>query len=511
MRESFRNFRGRLSLLLLATNVIVALMVGLGALYLSDVVDLGERQAMLLALAFGIVIALALAFVEERVVSRPFNILLQAMLHVSSEESSTMPPSVVAAQSRDPFIKTMVESIFRLASASYDITSDIEDRRVILEKALNGMPIAVLLFDAEGGFVYGNKVGDQIIDYDDNQAVGEPLEKLLDLHYQTDETIQSWLEVCRKNKFREDKFWERVSLLRQDNSKNIYDVIAHYDKGDEHGIELIVALVDRTNEYMVDESELDFVALAAHELRSPITVIRGYLDVFDDELKETFTVEQRALLQKMTVSAEMLSGYVNNILNVARVDQGHIKLHIRKADWGSIVKAAHEDLTLRAQVHGRKLRLEMPDKMPEVAVDRVSITEVINNLVDNAIKYSREGDEVLIKVTSDDNQISTEVIDHGVGIPEPVVGNLFKKFYRSHRTRQGVTGTGLGLYLTKVIIDSHGGNIWVRSKEGKGSTFGFELPTYDTIADTLKAGNNDGEGIRRSSHGWIKNHSLNRR
>jgi signal transduction histidine kinase len=198
-------------------------------------------------------------------------------------------------------------------------------------------------------------------------------------------------------------------------------------------------------------------------------------------------------------------------LNVARIDQQDMKLHIVESDWREIIKEIYADLFLRAQAHGRILKLEVPDELPKVGIDRVGVTEVVNNLVDNAIKYSPEGGEITIQVTHNEEFVETTVEDRGIGIPDSVIGNLFKKFYRSHRTRAGVSGTGLGLYLCKAIIDAHGGNIWVRSKEGEGSTFGFDLPTYDSIAESIKTGNKDGGGIKRSSHGWIKNHKMYRR
>jgi two-component system, OmpR family, sensor histidine kinase VicK len=101
------------------------------------------------------------------------------------------------------------------------------------------------------------------------------------------------------------------------------------------------------------------------------------------------------------------------------------------------------------------------------------------------------------------------VQDFGVGIPSSVMPNLFSKFYRDHRNRAQIGGTGLGLYLSKAIISAHGGNIWVQSKEGEGSTFGFTLMPYERLAEELK--NSDNNEIVRGAHGWIKNHSLYRR
>jgi len=293
-----------------------------------------------------------------------------------------------------------------------------------------------------------------------------------------------------------------------DNTRQIFDVLASYNKDESHGVEVSLGLIERTEKYLADESEMDFVAVAAHELRGPITIIRGYLDVFKKELKGTLSVEHIGLLEKAVISAEQLSDTVNNILNIARIDQEHIQLHIRETDWIEVLKEAYENLQLRAKVHGRVLRLEVPESLPAVAVDRGSILEVINNLVDNAIKYSPEGGQVIISAKAQDSFVSTTVQDFGIGIPKAVIGKLFKKFYRSHRSKQAVTGTGLGLYISKVIVDSHGGNIWVRSKEGEGSTFGFELPTYESVKDAIKKGEADGSVIKRSSHGWIKNHTM---
>jgi signal transduction histidine kinase len=175
------------------------------------------------------------------------------------------------------------------------------------------------------------------------------------------------------------------------------------------------------------------------------------------------------------------------------------------------LEAAINDLRLRAQVRGITLESEITsDDFPPVGVDRVSIYEVINNLVDNAIKYSGTGKRIIVhsKLTTD-GEVETTVQDFGVGIPESVMPNLFNKFYRNHRNRAQIGGTGLGLYLSKAIVAAHGGNIWVRSKEGEGSTFGFTVLPYTKLADAQKNSNN--EGIVRGAHGWIKNHSLYRR
>lgn len=166
-------------------------------------------------------------------------------------------------------------------------------------------------------------------------------------------------------------------------------------------------------------------------------------------------------------------------------------------------------MRLRAQVHNKTIEVNIQPNLPTVALDRVSIQEVINNLLDNAIKYSGEAEKQIIVSTrlNKEGLVETSVQDFGVGMPNNVVQNLFEKFYRNHRTQAQFGGSGLGLYLSKAIISAHGGQIGVTSKEGQGSTFSFTLLPYSQLADELK----DNKEITRSAHGWIKNHSMYRR
>ena len=166
-------------------------------------------------------------------------------------------------------------------------------------------------------------------------------------------------------------------------------------------------------------------------------------------------------------------------------------------------------MQLRAKVRGITFDLKIDDDLPKVGADAVSIYEVVNNLLDNAIKYSKPNGVVTIHAyLTQDGRIETTVQDNGVGIPESAMGNLFDKFYRDYRNRTQVGGTGMGLYLSKAIVTAHGGNIWVRSKEGQGSTFGFTLIPYSKLEQDKKGEKGD---IVRTAHGWIKNHSMYRR
>lgn len=487
--------------------MIVAIVVA-GSFYVClEILELETTISAAVAMGLGLLTVLVIGTFGQRYLARPVDSISSVVAHIQNDEGMEQ---VEPGRLGGEYIKQLNQKILNTATMGSKHASEIDSRRAYIEYILKSIPLAVFVFDTERNLQYANEKGLSYLDIDYKESLGMHQRKVLPLEFQSDETLDSWLAFSKDNKIKNDSFWERVSLVRTDTTRHIFDVVAHYSKDDAAGAETILVLNERTEEYVADETELDFVAVAAHELRGPITIIRGYLDVFEDEMKDTFTVEQLGLLEKTVISAEQLSDTVNNILNIARIDQEHMSLHLRETNWLEVINEAYENLSLRAKVHGRVLKLSIPEGLPAIAVDRASIMEVISNLVDNAIKYSPEGGEVIIGVKQDGDFISTTVTDQGVGIPKSVIGNLFKKFYRSHRTKQAVTGTGLGLYISKVIVDSHGGNIWVRSTEGKGSTFGFEIPTYESVAEALKKRDNDGQGIKRSSHGWIKNHSMRR-
>lgn len=502
-----KKYRLKIYNFVLLYGVILVFLVSVAWLIAVELLRLDHLTAASISVGIGLIVALVVATIGQKTLSGPLNSISSAITHVLNTKAQQ---TVEISKLGEDYVRELSQQIFNIAAMGSKHASEIDAKRAYIECILKSIPLGVFVFDKDGMLQFANEKGRTYLDINYKDAVGMHQGKVLPLDFQSDETLNKWLEFSKDSKIKNDKFWERVSLVRTDASRHIFDVVAHYSKDDSAGIETVLVVNERTEEYIADETELDFVAVAAHELRGPITIIRGYLDVFEDELKGTFTVEQLGLLQKASVSAEQLSDTVNNILNIARIDQEHMSLHIRESNWADVINEAYENLRLRAQVHGRTLKLDIPETLPNIAVDHSSIMEVINNLVDNAIKYSPEGGEILISVKHDGDFISTTVQDNGVGIPKSVIGNLFKKFYRSHRTKQTVTGTGLGLYISKVIVDSHGGNIWVRSKEGHGATFGFELPTYESVADALKKGHNDGQGIKRSSHGWIKNHSMHR-
>jgi two-component system phosphate regulon sensor histidine kinase PhoR len=456
---------------------------------------------MIVFVILPVVILQVFAFVVVlRYALSPLDILSRAIAHVSNETNDVTPPNINGTYHERTGLKPMVETIYNLTvngptKPAQSTSSGLES--TILDK----LPSGVIALDANRKIIFAN--GSAPVQ---TNSKGE---KSIQLIFENEDKLDSWLTHAEKNAVSETHAWARVQNVLPDKpDRRLFDVVAQYAKGGEGGVETLIITIDRTSHYAADEEDMDFIALAAHELRGPITVIRGYLDVLADELHDKVSDDQLELFKRLSVSANRLSGYINNILNVSRYDRRHLQLHLREDKLSDIYTGIADDLTLRASTQNRLLSVDIPADLPTVAADRNSLSEVLANLVDNAIKYSNEGGSVEVTAAIDGDFVKCSVTDHGIGIPSGVVSHLFSKFYRSHRSRQTVAGTGLGLYISKAIIESHGGRIGVSSTEGQGSVFTFSVPIYSTVADKLLSGNNGNEGIIESGSGWIKNHSM---
>lgn len=445
-------------------------------------------------------------FIILKYVLAPLDILSRAIAHVSPETNDVIPPNVNGTYYERTGIKGMVDTVYALATneTPADTSAPVAASPEMTSAIMAIFPCGIIALNEKHDILYANNSAP--IRYD---SKGNP--SGVNLLFQGDDTLESWLKNIELSSVSGEHIWSRVqTALPEDPTRRVMDVVASYHKKGNGGVETLIVTLDRSEHYATDEEDMDFIALAAHELRGPITVIRGYLDVLAEELQPQLQADQIELFKRLSVSASRLSGYVNNILNVSRFDRRHMQLHLHEDTMSAVYATLADDLAMRASTQNRLLSVIIPDSLPTIAVDRNSLSEVMANLVDNAIKYSNEGGSIEVIAGTEGDFVTFSVTDHGIGIPSSVVGHLFSKFYRSHRSRQSVAGTGLGLYISKAIIESHGGNIGVSSSEGHGSTFRFSVPIYRTVADKLKNSDNMNEGVIVTGSGWIKNHSMYR-
>lgn len=452
-----------------------------------------------------------------RIAFKPLKTLSDAIVFAGHSSRGGIAPDTEKLRLGRQMVTTLARQVYDLASMSTQsqeviATGDTPKPTSAPTPALSpldqiGLPLIGI--DPQQNITVINPAACAYLAVEAASVLGKPLYDAAKLSFPSDETFEAWLKGIQQNAINSDRTWERVRTTDENgNAIKQFDLVAHFSKEHRSGTETMLALYDRTEAYSRDDQETSFVALAVHELRTPLTIMRGYIEVFEDEVGPQLSPELKGFMHKMQASAQQLTAFVGNILNVARVEENQLVLKLQEFDLAEILKGAVDDLALRAGVHGKHIELNIASGLPHVAADRISIHEVINNLVDNAIKYSENSDRIVISsAMNSDGLVETSVQDFGIGIPAAVMPDLFQKFYRSHKSSVQISGTGLGLYLCKAIVSAHGGNIWVRSKEGEGSIFSFTLQPFDQVKQEQTAGE---DGIMRGAHGWIKNHSLNR-
>lgn len=273
----------------------------------------------------------------------------------------------------------------------------------------------------------------------------------------------------------------------------------------------IITIHDLTQGRELDVMKLDFVAIAAHELRTPVTVVQGYLSMLNKDAVNQMTVLNIENLQKAINGTNQLRDLINKLLNISRIDRGEMDMHFEKLDMVQLVADVCKQHDATALTRQQTLKFN-PNNNDHVYVpgDVSSLTEVLNNLIDNALKYTGDGDTVNVNliVNKDKDEVRIEVQDNGPGISPEHRSKLFTKFYRVERSLvAGNRGTGLGLYLSKSIIDLHHGKIGVEPFEGAGhgSTFYFTLPIFNKEKHAILLSK---DKVAGGIHGWFKKHNV---
>jgi len=504
-----RSLRGYLFAVLTLENV-VAISIGW---WLSEHTHLGHLATALISLALGLVLSVILVWFASNFFIQPIRALWQAILHLSPTEHGIAAPKLDSITLGKELVMSLVNQIYQLTDVTNKQIAEKQQEGADLSRnfVAQNLPLPLFVLDPTEMVTFANKAAAEYIGIAAENLVGKNIYMVLDMSFPSDDTFDKWLKTAKVNNATAAQTWERVRLNVRDNHPALlFDLAVYYNRDNPQKAETMLVLFDHTKQYSQDDQAVSFVALSVHELRTPLTLLRGYIEVFEEEFGDQMNEELKSFMLKMRSQAEQLMAFVNNILNVARVDDDQLELQLEEGSWPEILKSTIESLSLRAKVRGIQLRCRWPTDLPTVGVDRLSIQEAINNLVDNAIKYSGKSTVIEIEAhLTQDGLVETTVKDFGLGIPTGIMSNLFTKFYRDHRNRAQIGGTGLGLYLSKAIVAAHGGNLWVRSKEGEGSTFGFTLVPYAKLTEELKrSGNTE---IVRSAHGWVKNHSLYRR
>jgi PAS domain S-box-containing protein len=240
----------------------------------------------------------------------------------------------------------------------------------------------------------------------------------------------------------------------------------------------IIVFRDVSQEVAVERAKDEFVSLASHQLRTPLTSIKLYTEMIKEDKDNNLNDELRGHLQKIEGSAISMLELVEDFLNISKLELG--KLTINKTSFSAVdlINAQIERVQAVADDNGIKINFKPLDKMPNLRSDHKWLTEAIHNLLTNAIRYRNPTKPVIkIKLTPKEDKLLIAIADNGIGIPKAAQAKVFDRLYRANNALEvQANGTGLGLYLVKNIVEAVGGKIWFKSKQGIGTTFFIELP-----------------------------------
>lgn len=236
---------------------------------------------------------------------------------------------------------------------------------------------------------------------------------------------------------------------------------------------VLIAIEDITDRKEIERRKDDFLSIASHELKTPLTTVKGYIQIMNRYMPENASDKFKGLVGKTSLYINRLNDLLTELLDVSRIQTGNIELHKETFDFDKMVHETVEGLQTATRTHQIKV---LGKATNSYTGDESHIVQVINNLIGNAIKYAPGSDEVIVYLSLVSDYLKVSVTDYGMGINQEDQKKIFDRFFRVGEIQQRFPGMGIGLYICDQIIKNHNGSLWVESELGKGSTFSFTLP-----------------------------------
>lgn len=352
------------------------------------------------------------------------------------------------------------------------------------EVVINAIGDGVVAIDNKGIIQLINPAAQQIIGWGKQDALALNYKSILRLVNQNNELLDPACDPIQQVLNNNQQIRENDLSIMTKNDKIIMITLVVSPVG-ETGSGVIVVFHDVTKERKEEREQAEFISTASHEMRTPVASIEGYLGLALNP--QTAQIDERArdFIMKAHASAEHLGHLFQDLLDVTKADDGRISNNPQVINIVTFVHDVVQGLMPKALEKGLKINYKpMPDNTAEryiapsysVNVDNDHVREIVNNLIENAIKYTPSGD-IIVDIKGDEDHVVISIKDSGIGIPTEDIPHLFQKFYRvDNQDTREIGGTGLGLYLCRRLAEIMGGRIWVESVRGSGSTFYVELP-----------------------------------
>lgn len=401
-------------------------------------------------------------------------------------------------QKRADEIGALGKSINAMGLNLQELVTSLESQRNRLSIILNSTSESILAIDKQGKILLANAATNDLTQLSERAIVGQNINDL----FKWKRSLQDFAVDYTKEG---TNTYNNIEYTDAADVPHYLKIIVSKIEGEQALMapQTIVTIHDETKSRDLDNMKVDFVSMAAHELRTPLAATRGYLELISFKEGESVAPDVKNYLQQALKSTAELGSLIDNLLGVTRIERGTLTLRPDKVDIAADVQQAIRNATFTANDKRIALSYDGPTSECYVIADQIALHEVINNLINNAIKYTNSGGSVNVLLGREGTNYVIRFKDTGIGIPKQSLANLFTKFYRVHGgLNSGSTGTGLGLFISKSIIERHGGTISVESEEGVGSTFIVSIPVLDeTKLAELKA-HEEQKHTTRGNRGW---------
>jgi len=345
--------------------------------------------------------------------------------------------------------------------------------RLTFERATD---YAIITFDAAATITTWSKGAELIFGYSEAEATGQHTSLIFTPEDIANGIDELELQTARVKGRAEDERWH---IGKYGNRFFMSGVMISILNDDKTIIGYAKVARDITRRKMLEEQKDEFIKIASHELKTPVTTVKAFTEILLERFEKSEDRQSASMLQTMDGQVTRLTELIRTLLDTTALSTGNIPMKMEMADMNSIISEQIADLEKITKNHRL---IYHPGNLRPVAIDKRLIEQVLINLISNAIKYSPAGSDIIISATENEKEIIVKVKDSGIGIPPAAISKIFDRYFRVLNTyTNSISGIGLGLYIVNSIINRHGGVISVQSKEGEGSVFQFTLPFKQVI------------------------------
>jgi PAS domain S-box-containing protein len=358
------------------------------------------------------------------------------------------------------------------------LAEGVSRRLAELDATIASIAEAVIVINARGEISKVNPAAEAIIGFDSKDRPRSYAERVAGLRFETaDGKPLAWDEMPGTRALKGETITGELLVVHQRGGGTLWVAASAAPVKTRRGrlLGAVVTFTDVTELRQLQEQQEDLVRAISHDLRSPLTVILGHGQILYHALsKGKVNQRRRRSADALILAARQMNAMIRDLVDSARMEAGELELNRSAVHIPALVMDLKTRLAEVLDVE--RLRLEAAEDLPRVLADADRLERIVINLLTNALKYSDPDTEVLVEVTHQGCEVVTSVSDHGEGISNEEITRLFQRYGRTRQSRRRQDSLGLGLYITKGLVEAHGGRIWVESEVGKGSTFHFSLP-----------------------------------